>query len=431
MPKKIAVIGGGFSGTMVIRQLIDLGFKGEITRYHAPDSETCGPAYHTENSELLLNVRSENMSAFPDKPNDFVAFLQKEFPGVSDPENFVPRSIYGSYLKHLWKETILLAREKNISLQLNQAYLPDLSMIDGVVLATGNEIPRFPKELDLDLKSSSYYQGNPWNIDFHSISRKLPLFILGNGLTMVDTVLRLRHLGFEQKITALSSHGFQMLAHPSSKKINFDHAKPTNTDLVSLLHFFNLKRKALSLGEFMALIDSLRPNFTQWWKGFSLLEKKMFVQRLRHFWGTVRHRIPAEIEKKIKEERISGGLEVCAGKLISVELKNEGLSIRYLTSEQEQEGDFACLINCTGPETSLTKVNNPVLQSFLNKDWIQADELDLGLKIKPENHLAIGQAPIPIYAIGNLCRGSLWESTAIGELRSQAKLIAKGIIDMK
>lgn len=76
-------------------------------------------------------------------------------------------------------------------------------------------------------------------------------------------------------------------------------------------------------------------------------------------------------------------------------------------------------------------MNNPVLQAILNKDWIQADELDLGLKIKLENHLAIGQAPFPIYAISNLCRGSLWESTAIGELRSQAKLIAKGIIDMK
>jgi cation diffusion facilitator CzcD-associated flavoprotein CzcO len=32
MPKKIAIIGGGFAGTMVIRQLIDQGFQGEITR---------------------------------------------------------------------------------------------------------------------------------------------------------------------------------------------------------------------------------------------------------------------------------------------------------------------------------------------------------------------------------------------------------------
>jgi hypothetical protein len=36
-----------------------------------------------------------------------------------------------------------------------------------------------------------------------------------------------------------------------------------------------------------------------------------------------------------------------------------------------------------------------------------------------------------IYALGNLCKGTLWESTAIGELRTQAKLIAKGILSEK
>jgi uncharacterized NAD(P)/FAD-binding protein YdhS len=36
-----------------------------------------------------------------------------------------------------------------------------------------------------------------------------------------------------------------------------------------------------------------------------------------------------------------------------------------------------------------------------------------------------------IYAIGNLCKGTLWESTAVGELRAQAKLIAKGILESK
>ncbi|MEY3844580.1 MAG: FAD-NAD(P)-binding [Bacteroidota bacterium] len=69
MPKKIAVIGGGFAGTMVIRQLIDQGFKGEITRFHHSDSETLGPAYRADSGDLLLNVRSQNMSAFPDDSN--------------------------------------------------------------------------------------------------------------------------------------------------------------------------------------------------------------------------------------------------------------------------------------------------------------------------------------------------------------------------
>lgn len=75
-------------------------------------------------------------------------------------------------------------------------------------------------------------------------------------------------------------------------------------------------------------------------------------------------------------------------------------------------------------------MNNPVIQTLAKNEWIVADELDYGIKINPGNHLAIGRAPIPIYAMGNLCKGTLWESTAIAELRSQAKLIAKGIMDI-
>lgn len=80
--------------------------------------------------------------------------------------------------------------------------------------------------------------------------------VIGGGFSGTMVIRQLIDLGFQGEIT-------QMLAHPTSKKINFNHAKPTKTDLVSLLHFFNLKRKALSMEEFLALIDSLQPNFTQ------------------------------------------------------------------------------------------------------------------------------------------------------------------------
>ena len=106
MPKKIAIIGGGFSGTMVIRQLIDQGFKGEIMRFHHADSETLGPAYRKDSGDLLLNVRSQNMSAFPEDPKHFVRFLEAEHPEISHPRAFVPRSIYGNYLQSIW--TVIL-----------------------------------------------------------------------------------------------------------------------------------------------------------------------------------------------------------------------------------------------------------------------------------------------------------------------------------
>jgi uncharacterized NAD(P)/FAD-binding protein YdhS len=296
-----------------------------------------------------------------------------------------------------------------------------------LVLATGNELPRIPKELPKTVVESAFYQGNPWKLELEAMNKDLPIFILGNGLTMVDTVLRLRTAGFHQKIVALSTHGFNMLSHPE-EELTVTPALPEHTDLVSLVHFFNQERKKHSEAQFLLSIDSLRSQFSLWWQGFTTEEKRTFLKRLRHMWGTVRHRIPSAIAKKIELERVSGQLEVCAGKLLSATLPEGQLTIQFQSEENIHTGHFTCLINCTGPETSIEKMSNPVLQELAMRKWITADEVSQGIDIQTEKLTVIGTAPIRIYAIGNLCKGTLWESTAIGELRSQAKLIAKGIL---
>jgi uncharacterized NAD(P)/FAD-binding protein YdhS len=427
MPKKIAIIGGGFAGTMVIRQLIDHGFKGEITRFHHSDSETLGPAYRADSGDLLLNVRSQNMSAFPDDPEHFLRFLQNELPEFSNPRAFVQRSIYGSYLTAIWTETKTRAEQRGIPIILKETESPRFEEFDVLVLATGNELPRIPKELSKTVYESRFYQGNPWGIEFSVIRPDLPIFILGNGLTMVDTVLRLRSAGFQQKIIALSTHGFNMLAHPEEEVYSAS-IQPKQIDLVSLVHFFNQQRKVLTEGQFLLSIDALRPQFTHWWQGFSLQEKKIFLSRFRHFWGIIRHRIPADIAEVIRKERRSGQLEVRAGKIVSAELKEGHLSIQFQSGKNVIQDDFACFINCTGPETSIEKMSNPVIQELLDRKWILPDTSSQGIQIQTVSLRVIGPASLPIYAIGNLCKGTLWESTAIGELRSQAKLIAKGIL---
>jgi uncharacterized NAD(P)/FAD-binding protein YdhS len=154
----------------------------------------------------------------------------------------------------------------------------------------------------------------------------------------------------------------------------------------------------------------------------------MFLSRFRHFWGIIRHRIPAEIAEMMRRERASGKLEVRAGKILSAELQGDQLSIQFQSGEVTFHDHFTCLINCTGPETSIEKMANPVIQHALHRGWITADETSQGIQIQTENLHVTGAAPLSIYAIGNLCKGTLWESTAVGELRSQAKLIAKGIL---
>ena len=431
MPKKIAVIGGGFSGTMVIRHLVDQGFTGTIDRFIRGESQTLGPAYQESSSSLLLNVRSQNMSAFPDAPSHFLSFLQTDHPKQSMPNEFVPRSIFGNYLTKIWNETQTLAQQRQIQLNIFRESRPNYEQYDVIVLATGNELPRLPKVLSIQANSSTFYQGNPWNIDFERIDRELPIFILGNGLTMIDTVFSLRKAGFQQKIVALSTHGFNMLAHPENEVLFDPHEPPINSDLVSLFHFFNIHRKTRSNTQFLLFVDSFRPHFSSWWQGFSLKEKQTFLNRFRHIWGTIRHRIPEKIARTINDERGKGQLTVCAGKLVSVDLTIRGGSIQYFSGEGMIQDDFACLINCTGPETAITRMNNPVINELYEREWITPDMVNQGIEIDPTAHTVLGKAPMKIFALGNLCKGTLWESTAIGELRAQAKLIAKGILESK
>jgi hypothetical protein len=371
------------------------------------------------------------MSAFPDDAAHFLHFLQENYPERSLPNDFVSRSIYGAYLTKIWNETQTLAQEAHIQLNVIRESEPNYEHYDTIVLATGNELPRIPNVLSAQVSSSPFYQGNPWDIDFERIDRELPIFILGNGLTMIDTVFSLRQAGFQQKIVALSRHGFNMLAHPEDEELNHPQEPPSNVDLASLIHFFNFHRKTLTSTQFLLLVDSFRSQFSSWWKGFSLTEKQTFLNRFRHIWGTIRHRIPEQISRIIKEEQEKEQLTVCAGKLASVDLTIRGGSIQYFSGEEKFQNDFACLINCTGPETSITRMTNPVIKELYERGWIQPDMINQGIDIDAGSHTVLGKAPMKIFAIGNLCKGTKWESTAIGELRTQAKLIANGILESK
>lgn len=428
MPKKIAVIGGGFSGTMVIRQLMDQGFTGTIELFHLDKSIATGPAYSDQNPDLLLNVRSANMSAFPDDKNHFVRFLREHFPEHADPNSFCPRYVYGAYLQNLWMETLRLATSaKRMLIVRAEAFVPSLDY-SHIVLATGNELPSIPKVISHGVRSSNLFLANPWESQLPVPDSPDPIFILGNGLTMVDTVINLRKRGAKQQIIALSRHGFQILSHPKATQTQTEIVLPNKTSLLDLLTYFNQKRKTASIEEFLELIDGCRPMIASWWQGFSAAEKVYFLKHLRHCWGTVRHRIPAEIAMQIKSEKASEKLLVLAGKLLGADLKDGKLEIRYFAQGKEMTNHCSLFINCTGPETSIARMSNATIQDFLAKEWIQPDEVQQGIHIDPKTLVAKGKSSIPIYALGNLCKGTFWESTAIGELRFQAKLIAKDIL---
>jgi len=114
----IAIIGSGFSGTMVAVQLLRQA-RLPLTIYLIeanPAQFARGVAYSTDSACHLLNVPAANMSAFPDDPVHFLRWAKKkEASELTAPwlteindingTSFLPRRAYGDYLVELLNKT--------------------------------------------------------------------------------------------------------------------------------------------------------------------------------------------------------------------------------------------------------------------------------------------------------------------------------------
>jgi uncharacterized NAD(P)/FAD-binding protein YdhS len=451
-PPTIAIIGGGFCGTMVAVHLLQQSQPVRIVLINSRYPLSKGIAYSSYSNKHLLNVPAKNMGAFPEDPGHFVKWLKNhENYGVLDlhelPDMYLPRNIYGQYLKDIFENAI---RKKNqhvaiefvhdmaIDLfKLNDGYQVHFSVsppikANKVVLAMGNHTPRDPYFGNPQFAGSRRYFSNPWLKEAvnHPENEK-NILIIGNGLTMVDVVLGLRENGFTGKIYSLSPHGFKILPHrkfESYRKMVDELQKPYKLhELVSLFrkHVAALRTENRSAE---AIVDSFRPLTQHIWKELSTREKQRFLFHLRHLWGVARHRLPMNIHKEIQQLILDDKLEIIAGK-IELAIDNESsaeIRIRRRYKNETLQLFVDRVINCTGPESNLNKMSDPLIQNLLNARLIQADELHLGINAT-ENGQVISESSLPdenLLTLGTWLKGILWESTAIPELRIQAKTIA-------
>ena len=453
MKNSISIIGGGFAGTLLARQIIERTNQYIIYLFNHTSELAKGVAYDCNQNTALLNVIASKMSAFTDDNEHFLNWCLNHPNYKNESKSivgsaFLPRKIYGEYLKAIWNETLLKANEKGSEIIVISEKVISIEKVenqfivstneqkigsDNCVLATGNEEPGKPKNCPDSLLTDSNYFSNPWKIDFSKINYSLPVLIIGNGLTMVDTVLSLREHHFTQKIISISPNGFNILPH---RNFNLDFKSQLATiqtpiSLLELVHLFNQEVKTLRKFGVSPepIIDAFRPNVARVWQQFSEEEKAKFMWRVRHIWGVARHRIPFVSYDKIMKEQINQQLEILAGKLVELNQSNEGNKVTLWDKRLKNNKEFivGSVINCTGPETKITATKNDLLKQLLVDGLISQDSLHLGLRANTETFRTINaenQENERLFAIGSLLKGELWESTAVNELKNQAKELA-------
>ena len=458
--KKIGIIGGGFSGTITAVNLIDKSQKPlEIFLINKKSNLTKGVAYNTYTEKHLLNVIAGKMSAHNKIPNHFLdwVMLQAEFKN-KDREiitaSFLSRSLYSEYLAELWKQGIITALGKGIKITLIDSKAIDLELeknkanillengqsiaVDDCVIATGNNLPRNPKIKNTDFYTNANYFQNPWKAEaIKNADNSLPVLIIGNGLTMVDTVLGLLETGFKGHIYAISPNGFNILPHRHTGML-YEKLKDDLRDDLSLLDLVKLINKHVkSLRAYgisaEPVIDALKPYVQGIWKKLSLRERELFMARLRHLWGVARHRLPLTVHDKIQQLRIEGQLHIKSGKIIDFTAIENAIKVVYFDKKEGIEKALVVgrIINCTGPETDIEKLHNSFLKNCLLKGIISQDALKLGINANTDTFQVLdaqGNTHNNVYAIGSNLKGMLWESTAVNELRFQAEKLSEDLL---
>lgn len=461
--QNIAIMGGGIAGISVAIQLIRQAKPGiSLTIFDRSGQFGRGLAYQPRQVAHLLNVPAGKMSLDPKAPDDFLQWLAEQPAFAADEpavlaQAYLPRALFGDYVAERWQQALARAAQQGMQLKLLPQAVTALDLANpkaprlqsegqwqtfsALVLACGNELPRHPAGFSALTKHPAYVH-NPWSdVWLQQLRSDSKVLILGNGLTMVDTLLSLRAAGLKTPVLSLSPHGYGMLPHrhPGLQLGQFSQALPEQASLRQLLRLFNRARHQVRRLGVSAepLIDALRPHTQRYWQQFSPAEKSLFMRRLRHLWGVARHRVPLHLHDQLQQQRLYGLLEVHAGQVVQAQATGDQLALQICSrvhrdvAAQTFHFQADLVINCTGPEQDYRKLAGHPLQQAITAGALAAGPLGIGLAADVR-HLRLkdgaGTVYPAVYAIGSLLRGELWESTALHEIRLQAQHIAGEIL---
>jgi uncharacterized NAD(P)/FAD-binding protein YdhS len=426
----VAVIGGGFSGTMVAAQLARKGVDAVLI--DGSGRAGLGVAYSTREPAHVLNVRAEVMSAWPDDLEHFVRLVEEEGGTRHD---FVQRRQFGRYLKAILQDGVVTGRLRLVEEQAVSAEpgeggwnvgLEDGDSIEasGLVLAIGNQPPE-PMPFGRD---SARVINNPWGAEALAAVEDLAashedVLLVGTGLTMVDAVLSLDAAGHRGRIVGLSRRGLIPRGHAEFTPALVEAAEVPHGNVRALWRWLRHRSAEVS---WRAAIDALRPHSQRLWQSLPPGEQKRFSRHARPWWDVHRHRIAPEVAQRLHEMVAEGRLEIIAGRIQSVEEDGNALAVSYRRrgASRVVEARFAYMINCTGPLGTISRTRDPMLKGLLAEGLVRPDQLGIALDVDERSRVAGAERA---WAMGPLTKGRYWEIIAVPDIRYQAAAVAEDI----
>lgn len=457
-PFAVAIIGGGFAGAALAAQLLRQSpGNTSVVLVERGARIGRGVAYGTACAQHLLNVPAKNMTAYPGDPEHFLRWARLNHDANVKPGDFLPRQVYGRYIAFVLQREVechpgQFQRVQDEAVSVTYAGgMAEIQLRAGeilfagkVVLALGNFPPGDPR-LPGKTPHSQHYVSDPWapaaleNVfrgqdqegysDDYS-EKDQSVLLVGSGLTSVDVAMALRARGFKGTIHLLSRRGLLPQNHKATAiwtPFWNENSPRTVRGLLRVIRA-HVKVAENSGSGWRAVIDSLRPFTQQIWRDLPRAERRRFLRHVRPYWEVHRHRVAPEIGVPLFTQIQNGQVVTHAGRITAYAEDADGVDVTYCDRRTGETRSLrvARVINCIGPEADCRRIENPLLNNLLRQKTVRPDPLFLGLDTSEDGAVidARGEPSDFLYSLGPSRKGSLWETTAVPEIRMQASQLA-------
>jgi uncharacterized NAD(P)/FAD-binding protein YdhS len=450
MNNRLAIVGAGFSGAVVAANLLrrppaDLAEIVLIER----SAELCrGAAYADHAFPYLLNVPAGRLSADSTQPAQFLDFARRTLPAATA-EDFLPRRLYGDYLQDFLTQAeqaappgIRVTRVRGEATTLSRR--PDGLLVVGfegndpvaarwVILALGNPPPGTPPWTE-GIRQHGAYRPDPFDLP-NDLTSESVVLVVGNGLTMVDVVYCLTRDGSRApRLVTISRRGLiplpQSEFHAAAVRGGIDFVEQARTvrDLMSATR--TLAREVdFHGGDWREVVAFVRNHAPVIWQRLPDIEKRRFVRHVQSHWDVHRHRVPARLAAHVDALRLTGRLDIRAGRIDRAVAEGPRLRVTWRNRGDGLEESLLAdaVINATGPDFVLRRSRNPLLESLRSAGMICEDALELGIATSPQYACVRRDGTVndALFYLGPMLRASHWEATAAAELRNHAEQLAR------
>lgn len=444
----IAIIGGGLSGTLLAHYLLEADqLAGAIYLFEKDETQLSrGIAYRATNQAQLLNVAAENMN-IPGLPvGNFYQWLLKNDHTDFAPGDFVPRALFGNYLKEIFHKSLNQTSQVKIKVLNDEVIdiVKDENAVDVItangksyrvekaIIANGIIAPADPFFVSDEIKATGRYQSNPWHHGYHDLLKKNDhVTLIGTGLTMLDHAIGLLTSDKNLSVTVFSRRGLLPLPHKTYQSYSFPEYSITPTEdigelLASIRAYYHAhKNNGL---DWRNLIDRIRHEVPQLWKTLNRVSKKRFIRHLKPYWEIHRHRAPEKILNIVKKAQQHGRFTVLKGRIQKVIVNNRQLQLELTSTTRNTTIETNYLLNSSGLQQNISLTSDSLLKKLFERGYMIADSNNLGIETDETGALACNHGEKNIYAIGALRRAAVFECTAAKEIGEHAFQLSKDLM---